>query len=121
MDYLEDKATNESMVFMRQIREELQEEDRKIQNLIISGEVMRTLKAISELVRSNNWASLELLIWRVEEYHSKRDIYRNLVKQGEEDPELGQELYKMYDSIASTLGLMTYLLYDPLENLKSIK
>jgi len=110
LDYLEGKATNESMIFMRQIREELLEEDRKIQNFIISVEVMKTLKVISELVRSGDWASMESLMVRIEEYHWKRDIYRNLAKQGEGDPEFEQELYGMYDSIARTLGLMTFLL-----------
>lgn len=118
LDYLEDKATNESFDFLRQVRENLQNEDMENQKFIISGEVMRTLKAISGLVRSNDWASMELLIQRVEEYQRNLDTYLKLVKQGEEHPKLQQELYKMYDTIAGTLGLMTFLLYDPLENLK---
>ncbi|MDY6958820.1 MAG: hypothetical protein SVK08_06640, partial [Halobacteriota archaeon] len=53
-----------------------------------------------------------------EEYHRKRDMYRNLVKQGKEYPEFEQELYGIYDSIARTLGLMTFLLHDPLKDFR---
>ncbi|MDY6958974.1 MAG: hypothetical protein SVK08_07425 [Halobacteriota archaeon] len=76
LDYLEGKATNESMIFMRQIREELLEEDRKIQNFIISVEVMKTLKVISKLVRSDDWASMESRLVLIVMYNKKRDIFR---------------------------------------------